>query len=307
MTLINHFSFLSFIIILRAISFLEIYNFTLNRPTASTANQNTKRRQLARALRSIVFINMAQQGTSSPAAVVGSTGLVGSHILATLLSLEKSTPVHTFTRRAPNSASPHLETFVNTDTSTWAPALTALPNPPTVVFSALGTTRGQAGSYAAQWKIDHDLNVEMAKAAKAAGAKTFVFCSGAATNGVISSRLPYSQMKNGVEKTIKELDFEHGIILKPGFILGQREKSRGIEGIAQSVVSSFSVISLGFRDAIGQDANVIARAGVKAAMLAEQGKAPSKYWVLESADIIRLGRAEWNEGKWTSIQPITAL
>jgi hypothetical protein len=27
--------------------------------------------------------------------------------------------------------------------------------------------------------------------------------------------------------------------------------------------------------------------------MAEKGKAPSKYWVVEQADIVRLGRDEW--------------
>jgi hypothetical protein len=29
--------------------------------------------------------------------------------------------------------------------------------------------------------------------------------------------------------------------------------------------------------------------------MAEEGKAPSNYWVLEQADIVRLGRDEWKE------------
>ena len=29
--------------------------------------------------------------------------------------------------------------------------------------------------------------------------------------------------------------------------------------------------------------------------MAEEGKAPSKYWVLEQADIIKFGRDEWKE------------
>ncbi|EQL04011.1 hypothetical protein OCS_00258 [Ophiocordyceps sinensis CO18] len=44
---------------------------------------------------------------------------------------------------------------------------------------------------------------------------------------------------------------------------------------------------------IGQDADVIARAAVRAAQLAAQGKAPSKYWVVEASEIVRLGRTEW--------------
>lgn len=45
----------------------------------------------------------------------------------------------------------------------------------------------------------------------------------------------------------------------------------------------------------GQDQKVIGRAAVAAAKLAQEGKAPSKYWVLEQADVVRLGRTEWKE------------
>ncbi len=46
---------------------------------------------------------------------------------------------------------------------------------------------------------------------------------------------------------------------------------------------------------VGQDQKVIGRAAVAAARIAEGGKAPSKYWVLEQADIVRLGRDEWKD------------
>lgn len=45
----------------------------------------------------------------------------------------------------------------------------------------------------------------------------------------------------------------------------------------------------------GQDQKIIGRAAVVAAKIAQEGKAPSKYWVLEQADIIKYGRDEWNE------------
>ncbi|KAM3474710.1 hypothetical protein MY5147_004146 [Beauveria neobassiana] len=164
----------------------------------------------------------------------------------------------------------------------------------------IGST-GLVGSHIlSTWKIDHDLNIELARAAKAAGAKTFVFISGGGTRGLLSSSVPYSKMKNGVEDAIKELDFEHGIILKPGLILGQREESRTAESWLQSLTSGLGKVSGAARDFIGQDADVIAKAAVRAAQLAEEGKAPSKYWVVEASDIIRLGRTEWKEADKTA-------
>ncbi|KAJ6781320.1 hypothetical protein PWT90_10091 [Aphanocladium album] len=234
---------------------------------------------------------------SSPAAIIGSTGLVGSHILSTILATGTHKPVSTITRREPKSSSPDLHAVVDADTTKWASLLSGLAPAATAVFSALGTTRAAAGGIQNQWKIDHDLNVELARAAKAAGAKTFVFISSGGTRGLLSSSVPYSKMKNGVEDAIKELDFEHGIILKPGVILGEREQSRTAESWFQSLTHGLGKVSPAAKNFLGQDAEVIARAAVRAAQLAEEGKAPSKYWVVEASDIIRLGQTEWKEAE----------
>lgn len=230
---------------------------------------------------------------TSSSTIIGSTGLVGSHILSTLLAADIYKPVNTITRRAPKATSPSLNAIVDADTTKWAPALKGLSPTSAVVFSALGTTRAAAGGIANQWKIDHDLNVELAKAAKEAGAKTFVFISSGGTRGLPFSMSPYAKMKNGVEDTIKELDFEHGIILKPGMILGDREEKRAAEGLLQGFVHGVGKLSAGVQNAIGQEADVIAKAAIRAAQLAAEGKAPSKYWVIEGSDIVRMGKTEW--------------
>ena len=45
----------------------------------------------------------------------------------------------------------------------------------------------------------------------------------------------------------------------------------------------------------GQDQKIIGRAAVAAVKLVQEDKAPSKYWVLEQADIVKYGRDEWKE------------
>ncbi|TDZ61484.1 Protein fmp-52 [Colletotrichum trifolii] len=232
------------------------------------------------------------------AAVIGSTGLVGSHVLSALITSEAFATVNTISRRMPKAGGLTHKPIVETDITAWPPKLAALQPLPTVVFSALGTTRAAAGSIAEQWKIDHDLNVELVKAAKVAGVKAFIFISSAGTRGAVSGQAPFSKMKNGVEDAIKEAEFDHGIILKPGLILGEREESRGGEGFLQTVVKNLGVLNRNLQDGIGQEAEVIARAAVHAGILVEQGKAPSGVWVLEGADIVRLGRTEWKHGAW---------
>ncbi|KAG5976480.1 hypothetical protein E4U55_007325 [Claviceps digitariae] len=225
------------------------------------------------------------------AAVIGSTGLVGSLILSNIIGHDSYKPVHTITRRAPKTSSPNLKSVIDTDTTKWASALSALSPPPRTLFSALGTTRAAAGGLENQWKIDHDLNIELAKAAKDAGVKTMVFISSAGTRAPGVSQLsPYAKMKNGVEDTIRELGFDHAVILKPGMILGEREQSRLAEGIFQKAVRGLGRVHASLQNAVGQEAEVIARAAIKAAQLAEGGQAPEKYWVLEASDILKLGK-----------------
>ncbi|CAG9943796.1 unnamed protein product [Clonostachys rosea f. rosea IK726] len=226
-------------------------------------------------------------------AVFGSTGLTGSHILSSLLAAESSwNPVHTISRRAPKAQGPNLNAVVEADTEKWSASLKGLPTTPSVVISALGTTRAAAGGIQQQWKIDHDLNVELAKTAKEAGVKTFVFISSAGTRGLLSNYVPYSQMKVGVEDAVKGLEFDHSIIVRPGMLLGAREEQRFVEKGAQSIVSGLGLVHKGLKNALGQDVDVIARATTKAIKLANEGKAPSKHWVLEGADILKLGAEE---------------
>ncbi|TGJ81635.1 hypothetical protein E0Z10_g7125 [Xylaria hypoxylon] len=232
---------------------------------------------------------------TSAATVIGSTGLVGHQILATLLGLEAYEAVYTISRRAPKTEpSTKLNATIEADTTKWASQFAAISPTPKAVYSALGTTRAQAGGIQNQWKIDHDLNIELAKAAHAAGTQTFVFVSSAGTRGLLSNVAAYPKMKNGVEDAIKSLDFKQAIILRPGLLMGEREVAHTggplFEALARGVGKH---LGQGLQDKFAQDAHVVARAAVNAVKLADEGKAPSKYWVLEQNDIVKLGRDEW--------------
>ncbi|KAK6855284.1 hypothetical protein PG990_008420 [Apiospora arundinis] len=275
----------------------------------------------------------------STAAVIGCTGQVGSHIISTLLSLDTVKAVHSISRRAPHVSAPKLSANVEADTSRWASTLAAITPPPDVVFSALGTTREQAGSLANQWKIDHDcnialslsshillfivaliqhgivngmspagdrpqltsydctVNIELAKSAHAHGVQSFVFVSCASTQGLLARVMPYLQMKQGVENAIQSLGFAHqAVVLRPGIILSEREREHQGAPLLKSLIRGVGRVSQAWHDNLGQEADVIARAAVKAALLspeAEAGRASGRYWVIERDDIVRLGRDEW--------------
>lgn len=230
---------------------------------------------------------------TTAATVIGSTGLVGTYILTHLLSSPQWASVTTISRRAPKPS------FSGADTTKLTTVLeheagnfgAHIPASSTVVFSSLGSTRAAAGSFAAQWKIDHDANVSFFKAARAnPEVRTAVLISSGGTRSFLLKNSPYGRMKNGAEDALFELDFPATIVLRPGMILGQREEHRTIEGIGQAFLRGVGALSSGLKDTLGQDAEIIGRAAVKAAEIAERGEAPSKIWVLEAADIMKYGR-----------------
>jgi uncharacterized protein YbjT (DUF2867 family) len=225
--------------------------------------------------------------------IIGSTGMLGARILPMILDAAHVSTVHTISRRQPQTADPKLNAIVDTDTTNWAKQLSEIKPAPSIVLSALGTTLAQAGSIQNQWKIDHDLNIELARAAKAAGVKTFVFISSGGTRGPFTRFFPYSQMRIGVEDTIKELNFEHTVILRPRQILGEREGVAHAGGVTVNrMIRALGSISQGLQDMFGQERELICRAAVLASLQAAEGKAPSKYWVVEYDEILRIARDE---------------
>jgi uncharacterized protein YbjT (DUF2867 family) len=154
----------------------------------------------------------------------------------------------------------------------------------------LGTTRAQAGSFAAQKEIDYDLNLALAKSAKAAGTKTYVLVSTASANP--SSMMGYLKMKGELEEAVKEVGFERTVIVRPGLLVGSRQDSRPPEAGLRMLANFMGAVSGGMlKDFWAQDAEVVARATVSAALQAEQRD--EKVWVVGQSDVIRLGKTEW--------------
>jgi uncharacterized protein YbjT (DUF2867 family) len=160
-------------------------------------------------------------------------------------------------------------------------------------ISALGTTKGQAGSLEAQRKVEVDLNLALAKAAKDAGVETYVLISSQMASA--ASMFPYTKMKGEFEDAVKELKFKHTVILQPGLIVGTREDSRPTEFVLRKVAGLLGGLSAALKDPWAQDAEVIARAAVKAGLDCVDGKHEEGVWLLDQASIVRVGRTEWKE------------
>jgi uncharacterized protein YbjT (DUF2867 family) len=157
--------------------------------------------------------------------IAGSTGLVGSHILSTLLALPASGTIYTPVRRTlpSTTASPRVAPIIDIDSSNWPAKIAALDPAPEIFFSALGTTKAAAGSLENQRKIDHDLTLSLATAAKKAGTKIFVLISAARSSS--KSYLAYPRMKGEIEDDVVALGFDQAIFIRPGIIIGDRSET----------------------------------------------------------------------------------
>ncbi|KAL5350791.1 hypothetical protein ACLOAV_004362 [Pseudogymnoascus australis] len=226
--------------------------------------------------------------------VIGSTGLVGSHILSTLLQLPTISSVRTFTRRAPKDTGAKLNATVE-DSSKWAASISAITPPADIFFSGLGTTRAQAGGFENQRKIDYDLNLEAAQAAKKAGVKVYVLISSGGANP--NSMMGYPKMKGELEEAVKALGFDKTVILRPGLILGGRDHLRTAEYAIQGVARLFGAVSGGWlSDGWAQDADVIAKAAVSGGLKALAGEGPASL-TLGQSEILRLGKTDSGRNK----------
>ncbi|ANB12461.1 Fmp52p [Sugiyamaella lignohabitans] len=170
--------------------------------------------------------------------VLGATGLVGKLFVKESAESKASfiSSVKTIGRRSTGVESAKVSDILDPDTSKWPDKIAELESTPDVMFSGLGTTKAIAGSFENQYKIDHDLNVAAAKAAKEKGVKTYVLISSAGSSA--GSMIPYLKMKGEIERDIIALEFPRTIILRPGVLIGEREVSHGIGEVVMQKFTS---------------------------------------------------------------------
>lgn len=219
--------------------------------------------------------------------ILGATGLCGSGFLKVAEKSASFAKITTLTRRElPTQHSAKVVSIVNKDSETWG---TLIPDEVNVFFSGLATTRGQAGSQENFYKIDHDMNVDLAKAAKAKGCNTCVIVSSAGANE--NSRLFYFRVKGEIERDIIALGFDKTIILRPGPLLGDRgQNDKGFLNAASAKIGSYFYRSR-LQGLVGHPVygDEVAKVGVK---LATDLTTTKKVQIVESAEILRLAKEQ---------------
>ncbi|KAI9631758.1 putative endoplasmic reticulum protein [Dioszegia hungarica] len=178
--------------------------------------------------------------------LLGSTGLTGSATLRSFLSsTSQAFSICTFTRSAPaNTPTGHqATTHANRTFPDLFSAVTEqLASKGDVYVSCLGTTRGAAGGFENQKKIDLDLNRDLAKKARADGASVAILVSSGGANS--NSYMGYPAMKGQLEDDLIGMNYEHTVILRPGLLMGPRTETRVPELMTQKVFWGLGKIGL---------------------------------------------------------------
>lgn len=203
--------------------------------------------------------------TPAPAApktalLIGATGLVGSRLLGLLLEDPRFGRVVVFGRRKTGRTHPRLdEQVVDFEApASWAPRVAG-----DVAFSALGTTLKQAGSQAAQQRVDLDYQLDFARAAAAGGVPAYALVSSAGADP--GSRVFYSRIKGELDREVQRLGFQRVRILRPSLLGGDRAQARPAEKVSSVVLGALTALGLArrYREVPGE---VVARAMIAAAL-----------------------------------------
>lgn len=151
--------------------------------------------------------------------LVGATGLIGRAVMAEAVDRPDIHLVAVARREVPLPKGARMEMLLS-DTEHWPDAIAA-GRPHTVVV-ALGTTiKAVGGDRAAFRAVDHDLVLECAAAAKAAGARQLIVVS--SVGAEFASKNFYLSVKGEVEAKLAKLHFERLDLLRPGLLRGHRE------------------------------------------------------------------------------------
>lgn len=162
--------------------------------------------------------------------ILGSTGLIGAHVLNICCEDHFFSTVRTLVRRSQNAINSKHQIHVNemSQLETAADAFSV-----DVVVCALGTTIKKAGSKDAFKKVDLDLVVNCANMAKKSGVKHYVVVSSLGAKS--DSANFYLNIKGQMEESLKTLAFEKLSIVRPSLLLGKRNDFRFGEYIGGKV------------------------------------------------------------------------
>tara|TARA_B100000925_G_C21983216_1_gene463267 strand:+ start:661 stop:1302 length:642 start_codon:yes stop_codon:yes gene_type:complete len=160
--------------------------------------------------------------------VLGSTGLIGKHLLTYLG--EKDSSVIAISRRSINDLPKNVSTMIiDFDEFLEQGHLPDCEH----IYICLGTTIKKAGSQESFKKVDLDYCLGFAKKARESGASAISVVTSVGANA--NSKNFYLKTKGKLENEIKAMGFDSVNIFQPGLLIGKRGETRPLEFLGQYV------------------------------------------------------------------------
>ncbi len=173
------------------------------------------------------------------ATIIGSTGLIGSHLLNLLINNPDYSTVRILIRRPLEFSHPKLEKKLVdfNDKESFRLALEGTE----VIFCCIGTTmKKMKGDKEAYRKIDYDIAVQAAQLGKANGCEKFVLVSAVGADS--NSRNFYLKLKGETEEAVQASGIESVYILRPSLLIGNRKEFRAGEKLATWLMPLFAFL-----------------------------------------------------------------
>ncbi|GAA4755635.1 NAD(P)H-binding protein [Flavisolibacter ginsenosidimutans] len=209
------------------------------------------------------------------ATVIGSTGLIGSHLLNVLQNDNVFETIRAVVRKPVRFQQSKVEMkLVNFD----EPESVKLAiDGSDAVFCAVGTTQKKVkGDKAAYRKVDYDIPVNAAIFCAETGCPNFLLVSSVGANSMSNNF--YLKLKGEVEDAVQKLSIQNISIFRPSILLGKRDEKRAGEKVGQAVMSFFAFLLVGSWDKYKPiEAEKVARAMVTTAKEQNSGTRIYEY------------------------------
>ena len=195
------------------------------------------------------------------ALLFGSTGLVGGHVLNYLIQNSNYSKIKLFVRSFTEINNPKIE-IIKTDFNNLNKHAEDIKGDE--CFFCIGTTKKKSPNKNEYQKIELDIPKKIAQIAKSNSVKSFFFVSSGYANPKSSGE--YLKFKGLVEEEIKNLNFDKIGIMRPSFLLGERQEERVGEKFGIIIFKLLTPILVGpFRKMRPIQSEIVARAMIKLA------------------------------------------
>ena len=195
------------------------------------------------------------------ALLFGSTGLVGGHVLNYLIQNSNYSKIKLFVRSFTEINNPKIE-IIKTDFNNLNKHAEDIKGDE--CFCCIGTTKKKSPNANEYQKIELDIPKKIAQIAKSNSVKSFFFVSSGYANPKSSGE--YLKLKGLVEEEIKNLNFDKIGIMRPSFLLGERQEERVGEKFGIIIFKLLTPILIGsFRKMRPIQSEIVARAMIKLA------------------------------------------